>query len=352
MQTPTQYREQVLAAQPAHTWASAVAQLLATSAEGDAARPVTFAKHIAKQLPPAGEGDALWTSESESTSGKSVAQQHVVLFREPARVLASWHRALPDSVASVAAAQHEAAFDALERVLPHAAAVVDNEWLLREPERVLRALCARLELPFDARMLAWPAGPKPELYGVWANVWYADTLKSTGFEPHRRREPAPVFDEGSVLDQACALSQPVYQKLRQRALPPAVKIPDPRNEHIKIWCNGLRERHEARVSVFDSAVQNGDAVWEGLRVYRGMRIGFLHEHLDRLFDSAHTLMYQHVPTRGEIVRAIVATLEANGMEEDTHIRLTLTRGEKVTSGNYFFFKKKKKKKKKKRKKIF
>jgi branched-chain amino acid aminotransferase group I len=109
-------------------------------------------------------------------------------------------------------------------------------------------------------------------------------------------------------------------------------LPDPRNEHIFIHVGGeLLPREQAKVSVFDSSVQGGDAVWEGLRVYDG-RIFQLDAHLDRLFDSAKAMAFAHVPTRAEIKQAIFDTLAANGMRDGVHIRLTLTRGKKTTSG--------------------
>ena len=107
---------------------------------------------------------------------------------------------------------------------------------------------------------------------------------------------------------------------------------DPRNSEILVHVGGrLVPREEARVSVFDSVVQGGDAVWEGLRVYNG-RIAALNEHLTRLQHSAKTLAFAAVPTSEEVRDAIFATLEANGMRDEAHIRLTLTRGEKITSG--------------------
>ncbi|NJB86427.1 branched-chain amino acid aminotransferase group I [Lewinella marina] len=107
---------------------------------------------------------------------------------------------------------------------------------------------------------------------------------------------------------------------------------NPANENIQVYIDGrLLPRSEARVSVFDSSVQGGDAVWEGLRVYDG-RVFSLDAHLDRLFDSAHALWFQNVPSRETVVDAIRQTLEANNMHNDVHIRLTLTRGEKITSG--------------------
>ena len=111
-----------------------------------------------------------------------------------------------------------------------------------------------------------------------------------------------------------------------------MQSPDPRNQDIRIYVNGeLLPRADAKVSVFDSVVQGGDAVWEGLRVYEG-RIAALDGHLQRLQNSAKTLAFVAVPTSDEIRQALFSTLEANGMTDETHVRLTLTRGEKITSG--------------------
>ena len=107
---------------------------------------------------------------------------------------------------------------------------------------------------------------------------------------------------------------------------------NPKNENIFIHVNGeLLPRKEAKVSVFDSIVQNGDGVWEGLRVYPEGIVCY-DKHLTRLQEGAHALGYEGVPTKKEIKKAIKETLDANSMNDDTHIRLTLTRGEKVTSG--------------------
>lgn len=117
-----------------------------------------------------------------------------------------------------------------------------------------------------------------------------------------------------------------------RPSPPEPELPDPRNAEIQVWVgDGLAPRDRASVSVLDSSVQGGDAVWEGLRVYDG-KILSLHAHLDRLFDSARAMAFAQVPSREEVIEAIFATLRANGMRDGVHIRLTLTRGRKVTSG--------------------
>ena len=107
---------------------------------------------------------------------------------------------------------------------------------------------------------------------------------------------------------------------------------DPRNNEIQVFIKDkLYPRSEAKVSVFDSSVQGGDAVWEGLRVYPE-GIVCLEKHLDRLMASAKALAFENVPDREQIKQAIRTTLQANEMNDETHIRLTLTRGEKITSG--------------------
>ena len=107
---------------------------------------------------------------------------------------------------------------------------------------------------------------------------------------------------------------------------------DPRIENILVYIDGhLVPREEAKISVFDSAVQGGDAVWEGLRVYKG-KIAALDEHLERLQNSAKVLAFDSIPSNQEVKNAIFKTLENNNMWDETHIRLTLTRGKKITSG--------------------
>ena len=107
---------------------------------------------------------------------------------------------------------------------------------------------------------------------------------------------------------------------------------DPRNSSLQIWVGDqLYSRDEAKVSVFDSVVQGGDAVWEGLRRYPE-GIFLLDRHLRRLMDSAKALAFEGIPSLDFIKDAIDQTLQANQMDKDTHIRLTLTRGTKITSG--------------------
>src|SRR2546425_2093529 len=107
---------------------------------------------------------------------------------------------------------------------------------------------------------------------------------------------------------------------------------DERNRDLIVNINGkVVHRDEAGISPFDSAVQGGDAVWEGLRLYNS-RIFKLHEHLDRLERSASALSFTEIPPREKIIEEIKRTLAANKMRDGVHIRLTVTRGMKITSG--------------------
>ncbi len=107
---------------------------------------------------------------------------------------------------------------------------------------------------------------------------------------------------------------------------------DERNRDLIVSVAGqLSHRDQAAVSPFDSVVQGGDAVWEGLRLYQG-RIFRLDEHLARLRRSAQALAFEQIPSDAEIIAEIRRTLAANNMTDNVHVRLTLTRGVKITSG--------------------
>ena len=111
-----------------------------------------------------------------------------------------------------------------------------------------------------------------------------------------------------------------------------LQVFDERNRDLIVNVGGrLTHRDQAMVSPFDSVVQGGDAVWEGLRLYGG-KIFRLDEHLARLHASARALAFGQIPSDEEITEQIKRTLTANGMRDGVHIRLTLSRGIKVTSG--------------------
>src|SRR5260370_30400983 len=93
---------------------------------------------------------------------------------------------------------------------------------------------------------------------------------------------------------------------------------NPKNRDLIVNINGqLVHRDEAGVSPFDSAVQGGDAVWEGVRLYNG-RIFKLHEHLDRLERSARALSIVDSSPREKIIKEIKRTLAANQIPRAVH----------------------------------
>ena len=103
---------------------------------------------------------------------------------------------------------------------------------------------------------------------------------------------------------------------------------DARNDHIKIYVDGeILPRDKAKVSVYDSGFMLGDGVWEGLRLYNG-KLAFLDAHLDRLYEAALCIDLEIGKTRAELTEALTATLAANRMTEDVHVRLMVTRGRK------------------------
>jgi branched-chain amino acid aminotransferase len=107
-------------------------------------------------------------------------------------------------------------------------------------------------------------------------------------------------------------------------------IADPRNDQVLVYVDGaFVPRDQAVVSVFDSGFVLGDGVWEGLRLARG-KIVCLDEHLDRLFEGAGAIALDIGMTRVELVAALRATLDRNGMIDGVHIRLMVTRGRKTT----------------------
>ncbi len=150
------------------------------------------------------EGDTLdWATEAV----------HVLLIRHPARVLASYaaKRENP-TLSDIGFAQQAEIFDEIRaRGLPYA--VIDSFDIRRDPGPALRALCAKIGLPFDAAMLHWPKGGHPD-DGVWAPHWYDAVHRSTGFAGGEG--PLPPVDLALTAVHDAAL--PHYTRLRAEAL--------------------------------------------------------------------------------------------------------------------------------------
>ncbi|XP_065854646.1 branched-chain-amino-acid aminotransferase-like protein 1 [Euphorbia lathyris] len=290
---------------------------------GPGEKKYRFCKNISKQRLPGLPSDLM-------KKGK-----HFILIRNPLDILPSFEKVVPPSFLELGFAELVSIYSDLSK-LGKPPAVIDSADLEQDAEGTLRGLCEDLDIPFDEKMLSWEAGPK-SIDGPWASWWYKSVHQSTGFQKTKKYpEPFP-FSLYDLLEQ----SLPLYNMLRRHVrkttallkspLPPP-ELPFPKNEKLLAWVGDeIVPRESAKVSVFDSVVQGGDSVWEGLRIYK-RRIFKLEEHLDRLFDSAKALDFKNVPTRVEVKEAIFRTLIRNGMFDDAHIRLSLTRGKKVTSG--------------------
>jgi hypothetical protein len=138
---------------------------------------------------------------------------HVLLTRDPLDMLPSLQVQIPQPTLRDTGYATQAAL--LDELLAAGQdpPVLEARELLFDPEGVLVQLCARLGVPFDAAMLRWHAGPRPE-DGVWAKHWYQAVHRSTGFEAYRAKA-APFSQHLRPLLDEC---RPHYERLAARAL--------------------------------------------------------------------------------------------------------------------------------------
>ena len=184
-------REEILATYPT-AWAEAVAAL-----EADTTQPVQYAKHMTHHLLPS--MDRGWIPR----------MRNAFLIRNPDEVLASYTQVIAEpTLEDLGMPQQQELFDLVRAETGAIPPVVDARDLLEDPPRVLAALCERLGLPFEDRMLNWSAGPHPR-DGCWAPHWYAKVEASTGFGPYRPKD-APLDERLQPLAARC---RPYYDHL-------------------------------------------------------------------------------------------------------------------------------------------
>jgi hypothetical protein len=180
-------RDAILAGQP-NRWQDVAAALTGPLPPGAA---VLYQKHMAHHLLP--------------VMGRSWlgALTHAYLIRDPAHVVASYARVRGEpALTDLGYPQQVEIFRA------YGGPVVDAADVLRDPEAVLRRLCAALDLDFDPAMLSWPPGPRAT-DGAWAPHWYAAVEASTGFAPH---DPAPA-EVPARLRPLVEAARPHYDEL-------------------------------------------------------------------------------------------------------------------------------------------
>lgn len=318
---------------------------------------LVFAKHIVKQC----------TEDIDFDLLTAPGSRHVFLIRNPLNMIMSWnqknhvHQESQD-IYGTTVMDLVALFTKLRSNTGITPLVVDVDELVKNPQGILSNLCLKLEIPFLEEQLTWPQGPKPEIDGwslyisllsplcrLWASFWYDSVHKTTGFEEKTtdisRSTIAPFTQDNYTIYRDAF---PFYEMLRNYAIgihpfarghthcpghsfgklsTPVVdhgcsfdsssSLSDLRNAQTLIWVGDrLVPREYAKVSVFDSTVQGGDAVWEGLRIYN-KRIFKLEEHLCRLLDSARAMAFDRIPSIDYIRQAVFTTLR--GMNHSVHL---------------------------------
>lgn len=154
---------------------------------------VQYQKHMAQHLVPDLPRD--WIG----------SLRNVLLVRDPAEVVSSYLRSrasvTPDDIGVLQQLE-------LHVQLGADVPVIDAADFLRTPETYLRWLCDYVGVDFLPAMLSWPAGPRAS-DGIWAPYWYDAVVRSTGFEPYRRR-PVELTAEGEAV---VAQTRPAYERL-------------------------------------------------------------------------------------------------------------------------------------------
>ena len=180
-------------------WRKVVAWLTEYVPDG---KTVFYQKHMTHHLLP--EIDRGWLDRVTNA----------FLIREPREVVTSFVRiAGTPRLEDTGYPQQLEMFDLVRRRTGRVPPVIDSRDVLHDPPRLLRLLCAALDVDFTEAMLSWPPGPR-ETDGVWAKYWYDAVLKSTSFQPYRpKHEPVPPHLAG-LLEQAEA----IYDQLHQHRL--------------------------------------------------------------------------------------------------------------------------------------
>ncbi len=186
-------RDEIIASQPTR-WRTVLDAL--TGAPLPAGRSIFYQKHMAHHLLASVDRAALRPL------------RHAFLIRDPRELLASYAKVRAEpSLDDLGLRQQVEIFEEF------GGPVVDARDILDRPEPMLRALCAALDVPFDAAMLSWPPGPRGS-DGVWARHWYGSVWRSTGFRPYRP-PAAPLPTHLGPLLERCL---PCYATMRARRL--------------------------------------------------------------------------------------------------------------------------------------
>jgi len=180
-------------------WERVVRDLTGPIPEG---RMVYYQKHMAHHWLPHLRGD--WVLEL----------RNAFLIRHPAEMLPSLAAKMgPPALRDTGLPQQLEIFHFVRQRTGAAPPVLDAEDVLRDPRATLTRFCGLMGVPFDERMLQWPAGRRPT-DGIWAKYWYDAVERSTGFEPYRARERRVAPALVPLLEECL----PLYDELRQHRI--------------------------------------------------------------------------------------------------------------------------------------
>ncbi|MDQ3878189.1 MAG: sulfotransferase family protein [Actinomycetota bacterium] len=168
---------------------------------GPSDRPILFCKQMAHHLTP--DVDLAFLDRCDN----------VLLIRHPAEVITSLSKNVPEPTARDIGLDRQVELLEELRKIGQEPVVLDATELLLDPESVLKELCRRLEITWDAAMLSWEPDPRPE-DGPWAPYWYDSVIRSTGFEPYRPKRRPVAARHNELLEN----SLPAYEKLFQLAI--------------------------------------------------------------------------------------------------------------------------------------
>ena len=191
-------KEAVIASQPTD-WRDVVRHITGPAPGGAG---VWYQKHMTHHMIPSVGRD--WFG----------AMRHAFLIRDPRAMAASYAAKREGATAADLGAQLQAElYDEVCARTGSEPPVIDAADVLADPEGMLSLLCGALSIPFDAAMLAWPAGSR-DSDGVWGDHWYASVRASTGFAAPRDRE----IRLGAELEAVADACMPFYARLHARRL--------------------------------------------------------------------------------------------------------------------------------------
>lgn len=127
--------------------------------------------------------------------------KNVLLIRNPAELLVSFSKVIKDPTLDDIGVKKSWELYHCLMDWNEAPTVLDSGELLKHPEQMLKKLCDKLQIVYDPTMQTWPAGSREE-DGIWAEYWYHNLHRTTGFIKSEPKEIVVPAELQSVCRQA------------------------------------------------------------------------------------------------------------------------------------------------------